>query len=49
MKTSLKDGSLDISTTEITRTCSCGYSIKLKIEENFQTQQDKTKMPILKG
>ena len=49
MKTSLKGGSLDISTKEITRTCSCGYTIKLKIEEDFKTEQERTHQSILKG
>lgn len=44
LKTSLEGGNLEVSTKYVKRVCSCGYSIKLSIEENGE--KDKK---VLKG
>ena len=48
MKTNLDNGDLEISTKGITRTCSCGYTIKLTIEEETKSPQPR-KQNILRG
>lgn len=35
MKTNLEGGGLEISPKYVKRTCSCGYNIKLTIEEGY--------------
>lgn len=43
MKTNLSGGGLEITPKYVKRSCSCGYSIKLSIEENYHEEK------VLKG
>lgn len=50
MKTTLDGGAdLQITTKEIKRSCPCGYSIKLTIEEGTVPKDNKNKNSILRG
>lgn len=43
LKTSLEGGTLEITPKYVKRSCNCGYSVKLSIEENYKDSK------ILKG